>query len=148
MVFYSFLNNQSCEKHPTRLGEGEASKNVGQMHHFQVFRVNVIKTESLLKVSVNGRNCKGPAFLVHKPGPQIPEKAVGFRGRDTWLYVQAPVLWTVRAWASYLDSLSPCAYCKIGISSITHPTKLFWGGNIRKLQHTVPALERQLLLRQ
>lgn len=28
------------------------------MHPFQVLRVNLVKTEGLLKVSVNGRNCK------------------------------------------------------------------------------------------
>ena len=43
ITFHSFLYSQSCERHPTSLGEGEMSK-VGQIPHFHILRVNLIKT--------------------------------------------------------------------------------------------------------
>ena len=43
ITFHSFLYSQSCERHPTSLREGEMSK-VGQIPHFQVLRVSLIKT--------------------------------------------------------------------------------------------------------
>lgn len=44
IAFHSFLYSQSCEMHPTSLGEGEMSNKVRQIPHFQVLRVSLIKT--------------------------------------------------------------------------------------------------------
>ena len=44
ITFHSFLYSQSCETHPTSLGEGEMSNKGGQIPHFQVLRVSLIKT--------------------------------------------------------------------------------------------------------
>lgn len=69
MAFHSFLYSQSCETHPTSLGEGECQQSEADTSFSGLEGEPDKNTKSLPKVSVNERKLQKTSLPGPKSGP-------------------------------------------------------------------------------
>ena len=138
ITFHSFLYSQSCERHPTSLGEGEMSK-VGQIPHFHILRVNLIKTPRACLRFLSMRETADDQPSWSKTlGLKCQRKEQALESK-TLVYVLTPTFYCQDL--IKLPGLNE-SLCLLGnrISSYYSPHESLLRDNMCKLQHIVPAL--------